>query len=40
VDDSVSNVVVARVHFCASFADFNDLDHNSWTLQERGYRAP
>jgi catechol 2,3-dioxygenase-like lactoylglutathione lyase family enzyme len=24
----------------ASFADFEDLDGNSWTLQERGYRAP
>jgi hypothetical protein len=23
-----------------SFADFTDLDENSWTLQERGYRAP
>ena len=22
----------------ASFADFSDLDGNSWTLQERGYR--
>ena len=24
----------------ASFADFEDPDGNSWTLQERGYRAP
>jgi catechol 2,3-dioxygenase-like lactoylglutathione lyase family enzyme len=24
----------------ASFADFTDPDGNSWTLQERGYRAP
>ncbi|CAB3745814.1 VOC family protein [Paraburkholderia solisilvae] len=24
----------------ASFADFEDLDGNIWTLQERGYRAP
>lgn len=23
----------------ASFADFPDLDGNTWTLQERGYRA-
>jgi catechol 2,3-dioxygenase-like lactoylglutathione lyase family enzyme len=23
----------------ASFADFEDLDGNTWTLQERGYRA-
>jgi catechol 2,3-dioxygenase-like lactoylglutathione lyase family enzyme len=24
----------------ASFADFEDPDGNTWTLQERGYRAP
>ena len=24
----------------ASFADFADLDGNTWVLQERGYRAP
>lgn len=24
----------------ASFADFADLDGNTWTLQERGYRKP